>query len=128
MKKRTLRQVQTAKERAERFTRDVLGDSPRAEEIAAESVEDYASRKHLTIQNPEDRRMVTKREKELMAENEEQAILIEQLEEQLDAVRSHVEDALNIFKDDSDEDTEDDSDDQDTDFEDSDAVELAVAR
>jgi hypothetical protein len=52
MKTKTLKQVETAKERAERFTRDVIGDDDRADEIADESLEEYADRKRIVIENP----------------------------------------------------------------------------
>jgi hypothetical protein len=39
-------QLQARKEKAIRFTQDVLGDPDRAEEIAEESLEDYAERRH----------------------------------------------------------------------------------
>ena len=45
----TYDQVQAKKEKAERFVRDVIGDDDRADEIADETVEDYAGRKRLVI-------------------------------------------------------------------------------
>jgi hypothetical protein len=47
MKSLTREQLQARKEQAVRFTRDVLGDSERAEEIADESLEDYAERRRI---------------------------------------------------------------------------------
>jgi len=50
---RTQDEVQTAKDRAVRFVRDVLGDEDRAEEIADESLDEYAERKGFeVIENP----------------------------------------------------------------------------
>jgi hypothetical protein len=40
-------QLQARKDKAVRFTRDVLGDPDRAEEIADESLDDYAERRHI---------------------------------------------------------------------------------
>jgi hypothetical protein len=50
---RTLAQVATAKKRAVTFTRSVLEDDDRADEIEEESLQDYAERKGITIvENP----------------------------------------------------------------------------
>jgi hypothetical protein len=48
----TFDQVASRKDKAERFVRDVLQDDDRADEIADESVESYADRKHYVISNP----------------------------------------------------------------------------
>jgi hypothetical protein len=45
----TREQVAGRKDKAERFVRDVLGDDDRADEIADESVEDYADRRKIQI-------------------------------------------------------------------------------
>jgi hypothetical protein len=96
MKMRTRHQVETAKQRAARFVRDVLGDEQRAEEIATETVDDYAERKQITIQNPrKEKLMATKRELEL----EE---TIEELEGELNVLRSAVSDAAALLPDDDD--------------------------
>src|ERR1700736_1334469 len=89
MKKLTRDQVESRKEKAVRFTRDVLGDSDRADEIADEDIESYAKRKHFEITNPQKRsntmaRAKTKNELEvevhdLQAENED-------LQEQLQTI------------------------------------------
>jgi hypothetical protein len=42
-------QLQARKDKAVRFTRDVLDDPDRAEEIEEESLEDYASRRHMKV-------------------------------------------------------------------------------
>jgi hypothetical protein len=55
MKKLTSDQVESRKEKAVRFTRDVLGDSERADEIEDEDIESYATRKHFEISNPQER-------------------------------------------------------------------------
>jgi hypothetical protein len=86
MKTLTSEQVQSRKDKAVRFTRDVLGDPDRADEIEDESLEDYAERRGFTITNPgkENRNMATKQElveqvRELEEENQE-------LQDQLDAI------------------------------------------
>ena len=82
MKAVTRDQLQSRKEQAVRFTRDVLGDPERAEEIADESLDDYADRRKIQITNPTIRRTAimargkTKAEleadiEELQAENQE---------------------------------------------------------
>ena len=45
-------QIQGRKDRAVRFTRDVVGDPDRAAEIEDEDVEAYAERRKLTMANP----------------------------------------------------------------------------
>ena len=52
MKTLTRKQLESRKAQAVRFARDVLGDEDRAEEIEDESLEDYANRRHIQIQNP----------------------------------------------------------------------------
>jgi hypothetical protein len=50
-KKRTYQQVETAKERAVRFLQNVLDEPDRADEVADESVEDYAARRKFQLVN-----------------------------------------------------------------------------
>jgi seryl-tRNA synthetase len=52
MKETTYEEAMRKKGQAERFVRNVLGDDGRADEIADESVESYASRKRIAISNP----------------------------------------------------------------------------
>lgn len=53
MKTLTRDQLESRKEKAVRFVRDVLGDDDRADEIAEESLEDYANRRKIQIlKNP----------------------------------------------------------------------------
>jgi len=80
-------QLQSRKDKAVRFTRDVLNDPERAEEIADESLEDYAERRKMQIANPCGRRrgiMATKQEllDQIAAVEDEN----QQLQDQLDAV------------------------------------------
>ena len=51
VKSATLEQVEAKQAKAERFLRDVVGDSDKADEIAALSPQEYAERKKITI-NP----------------------------------------------------------------------------
>jgi hypothetical protein len=48
-KKRTIQQVETAKKRAVRFLQNVLDEPERADQVAQESVEDYADRRKIQI-------------------------------------------------------------------------------
>ncbi len=47
----TRQQVQSRKDRAVRFTRDVAGDPERADEIEGESLDDYAERRGIQLMN-----------------------------------------------------------------------------
>ena len=78
MKALTRKQVESRKAKAVRFTRDVLDEPDRADEIEDESLEDYAERRHLQVVNPkgvrkmavQTRRELIERIKELEDENE----------------------------------------------------------
>jgi len=89
MKTLTRQQLESRKAQAERFVRDVLGDSDRAGEIEDESLEDYAEGRRIKIlDNPKGETMATKSEyleriRELEGENEE---LQSQLDEIADIV------------------------------------------
>jgi hypothetical protein len=118
VKSRTLQQAQTAKRRAESFTRGVLHEEQRADEIASESVEDYAERKHITIQNSKERRVMARRGnpltvQELERMNANQAQSIVQLQEELDAIRNAVSEAADLLPDDDDEEDSEDGDSDD---------------
>jgi hypothetical protein len=74
MKILTPSQLQSRKDKAVRFTRDVLGDPDRAEGIEDESLENYAERRGIQIANPS-----TRRTADLEEENQS-------LQDQLDAI------------------------------------------
>lgn len=86
----TRSQLESRKEKAVRFTRDVLGDPDRADEIADESLEDYAQRRKIQITNPTKRKSAimatTKSKAELEAENADLRDENQKLQDQLDAV------------------------------------------
>jgi hypothetical protein len=86
----TSEQLQSRKEQALRFTRDVLGDSDRAQENENESLEDYATRREIKITNPLIRRKGimarVKTKAELEAEIEELQAEDQELQDHLDAV------------------------------------------
>jgi hypothetical protein len=48
----TREKLQSRKDQAVRFTRDVVGDPDRAAEIQDESLEDYAQRRGIQLSNP----------------------------------------------------------------------------
>jgi vacuolar-type H+-ATPase subunit I/STV1 len=52
MKTLTRKQLESRKAKAVRFTRDVLDDPDRADEIEDEPLESYAERRHIKIKNP----------------------------------------------------------------------------
>ena len=88
MKVLTRKQLESRKAQAVRFTRDVLDDADRAEEIEDESLEDYAERRHIQIQNPKGvRRMAIQTRRELLERIEELEQENEELQGQLDEIR-----------------------------------------
>ena len=115
MKQLTRDQLQSRKEKAIRFVRDVLGDPDRAEEIADESLEDYAERRKIQITNPSRRRnaiMATNKSKaELEAEIDDLKDENAELQDQLDTIADIVAPAdEGEYGDADDEEEEDDQD------------------
>jgi hypothetical protein len=110
-------QLQSRKEKAVRFTRDVLGDPDRADDIAEESLEDYAERRKIQITNPSKRKnaimATTKSKAELEAENADLRDENEDLKDQLDAIADIV--APEDEGDDDDQNGNADDDDEDDD-------------
>jgi hypothetical protein len=86
----TRSQLESCKEKAVRFTRDVLGDPDRADEIAPESLEGYAARRKIQITNPSRRKnaimATTKSKTELEAENADLREENRELQSQLDSI------------------------------------------
>jgi prephenate dehydrogenase len=109
MKKRTLRQVETAKCRAERFVRDVLDDDERADEIAAESAAGYAARKRLVLSNPTSRKGIN------MATKQELERELDEAYSRIDELETHIAQGADLLQDeDDDEDEDDDADSENT--------------
>jgi hypothetical protein len=52
VKSLTREQLESRKDKAVRFVRDVLDDPERADEIEDEDLEDYAERRHIELANP----------------------------------------------------------------------------
>ena len=121
MKTLTRDQLQSRKEKAVRFTRDVLADPDRAEEIADESLEDYAERRKIELINPNRRRAVfmanTRTKAELEAEISDLRDENQELRDQLDAVADIVspDDENGDDEADEDGDQEDEQEDDDRD-------------
>ena len=107
----TREQLQARKEKAVRFVRDVLGDPDRADEIADESLEDYAERRKFEITNPKRRAIMPRKSVEdyraEVADLKDQIADLEgeneTLQEQLDSISEIV----------APEDTDEDEDDDD---------------
>ena len=118
MKTLTRDQLQSRKKQAIRFVGDVLGDLDRAEEIADESLEDYAERRKIELINPDRRRTVimqkTKTKAELEAEISDLQGENQELQDQLDAI-SDIISPTDADEDEDDDDNGDDDDDEDDD-------------
>jgi Skp family chaperone for outer membrane proteins len=103
-----------------RFTRDVLADPDRAEEIADESLEDYAERRKIKLINPQRRRVIMSKPRtkaELEAEVSDLQNENQELQDQLDAIADIVrpDDASGEEEADEDGDQEDEEEDEDDD-------------
>jgi hypothetical protein len=91
MKQLTRAQLEGRKEKAVGFTRNVLGDPDRADEIEAESLEDYAERRKVKLLNSCKRRKAimprtTKTKADLEAEISDLQDENQDLQDQLDAI------------------------------------------
>jgi len=109
VKSLTRDQLQRRKEKAVRFTRDVLEDPDRADEIAAESLEDYAERRKISLTNPRRTKNMARRTKtreELQDEIDGLKAENQELQDQLDSIADIVAPA----DEDEDEDEDDDKD------------------
>jgi hypothetical protein len=120
MKQLTRAQVASRKAQAVRFTHDVLGDPERADEIEAESLEDYAERRRVTLFNSSERKNGIMAHSKTKAQLEDRIDELEQenqdLQDQLDAVADIVapaDDDLDEDDDDADDGDDDGDDDQD---------------
>lgn len=93
MKPLTQKQLESRKAKAVRFTRDVLGDPDRADEIEDESLEHYAERRHIQIQNPKGvTRMAVRTRRELLDRIEELETENEDLQSRLDEIKDVIGD------------------------------------
>jgi hypothetical protein len=114
VKRLSREQVEGRKEKAVRFTDDVLGDPDRADEIADESVEDYAARKGIEIANPtaRKRRSIMARTTKSKAELEQE---IEDLQQENEELRDQLDAVADIVSPGEDEDEDEDADEEDED-------------
>jgi hypothetical protein len=106
--KRTWKQTETAKRRAENFVRNVQGDADRADEIASESVEDYAERKRIQIENPS--QQLTIRRVKIMVTTATKAELEQELEDayaRIEELESHIAAGVELLPDDEDDEDDD---------------------
>jgi hypothetical protein len=114
MKQLTRAQLEGRKEKAVRFTRDVLGDPERADEIEAESLEDYAERRKVKLLNPYKRRTAIMPRSQTKADLQQQIADLQDenqdLQDQLDAIADIVTPGDD---DDQDDDNGDNGDDDD---------------
>jgi polyhydroxyalkanoate synthesis regulator phasin len=107
----TQKQIQGRKDKAVRFTRDIVGDPARAAEIEDESLESYAARRRFEIANP--RRMFVAKRKtvaELEAEIDELQDQVEDLECENEELQSTLDDIAGIASGEEEEADEEDED------------------
>jgi hypothetical protein len=118
----TIEQVESRKDKAVRFLRDVLRDDDRADEVEDESPEDYAARKRITITNSPKRRTITVANGNAMTKDDLQDCIDQatqiledayQPETSREDAMAAIGDALDALGGDSDADEDDDSDDDD---------------
>jgi hypothetical protein len=93
-------QLQSRKEQAVRFTRDVLGDSDRADEIADESLDDYAERRKIQLTNRGKRRNAS------MATKQELLDQIADLEEENQTLQDRIDAVADLVSEDGEPDDE----------------------
>jgi len=87
MKTLSREQLERRKAQAVSFTRDVLDDPDRADEIEDESLEDYAERRHIRVINPKGvRKMAVPTRSELLERIEELESENDDLQERLDQI------------------------------------------
>ena len=122
--------LQARKDKAVRFTRDVLDDPARAEEIEEESLEDYAERRRIHIINPKRRNRIMARgktkanlEQEIANLREENHELQDQLAAVADIVAPDDDDGDSGDGDDDDDDDDGEDDDQEDDDQEDDDLE-----
>lgn len=119
MKQLTRAQLEGRKDKAVRFTRDVRGDPERADEIEAESLEDYAEQRKVKLINSFQRKAImpstTKTKADLEAQIADLRAENQDLQDQLDAIADIVSPADEDQDDSNDDDDNDDDDDGDDD-------------
>ncbi len=87
MKSLSRQELEGRKAQAVRFARDVLGDDNRAHEIEHESLDDYAERRHIKLENPKGRiSMAVPTRSELLERIQELESENEDLQSKLDEI------------------------------------------
>jgi ABC-type glutathione transport system ATPase component len=113
----TRAQLEARKAQAARFTRDVVGDPDRASEIEAESLEDYAARRHIVIQNPRSA-MPRKTIEDYRTELKEAKEHVRDLEQENESLQEQLDQISDIVAPEPDEDEDEDEEDEDGDEDD----------
>jgi polyhydroxyalkanoate synthesis regulator phasin len=111
----TREQLKRRKDQAVRFTRDMLGDAGRAEEIASETVEDYAQRRGIELSNPRRDYMARKKIADYREELEDLKRQVRDLEEENETLQDQLDRVGAIVSGEEDE-GEDDDEDEDADL------------
>jgi hypothetical protein len=102
-------QLQTRKDKAVRFTRNVLDDPDRAQEIAEESLEDYAERRHIELTNSSKRRNASMARGKTKADLEQE---IADLQDENSELQDRLDAVADLVSPDDDEEDEDELDDE----------------
>ncbi|HEY6293323.1 MAG TPA: hypothetical protein VI455_17365 [Terriglobia bacterium] len=95
MKTMTREQVERMKEKAARFSRDVLDDQQKADEFDDMSVDDYAEHKGIALSNPRKaakmaRTSLREKVEDLEAENDELREKVDEYEARFDDIASSI--------------------------------------
>jgi hypothetical protein len=109
----TREQLQSRKDKAVRFTRDVVGDADRADEIASESLEDYAERRQIQLSNPRRTFMARKTVADYRAELTELKEQVRDLEDENENLQSQLDQVADIVGGEEEEEAEDEDSDSD---------------
>jgi predicted RNase H-like nuclease (RuvC/YqgF family) len=105
--------MQSRKEKAVRFTRDVAGDPDRASEIEDESLDDYAARRHMQLSNPPHRSerrhtMPRKTVEDYRAELADLKAEVEELEDENEDLQERLDKISDLTAGDNEEDEDED--------------------
>jgi DNA-binding ferritin-like protein len=114
----TREQLQSRKEKAVRFLRDVKGEPDRADEVDDESLDSYAERRKIQLSNPTARRgskMAQKSVEDYRDQVKELKQQIRDLEDQNQALNDKLDSVADALESDAEDDGEDASDDSDDD-------------
>lgn len=117
----TREQLHSRKDKAVRFTRDVVGDADRADEIASESLDDYAAHRRIQLTNPRRRPLMARKTiEDYRDENKDLKQQIRDLEDEKETLNDKLDAVADALDTDQDEDEDDDAGADDDDDSDSD--------